>query len=79
MFPPSTGYIVIAGATPIGRATAGPDGLDFNAGGLEGPMVTRHIAIQNDSYPLAWAHAADLLLKSYRVKISSAQPCGDAL
>jgi hypothetical protein len=61
MFPPAAGYIVIAGATPVGRATTGPDGLDFNAGGLEGPMVTRHLAtlaILAGAYPPAWARAA---------------------
>lgn len=58
MFPPATGHIVIAGATPVGRATAGLSGLDFNAGGLEGPMVTRHLAIQAGAYPPTWARAA---------------------
>jgi hypothetical protein len=58
MFPPALGYIVIAGATPVGRATAGPDGLNFNAGGLEGPMVTRHLAILAGAYPPAWARVA---------------------
>lgn len=57
MFPSATRYIVISGATPIGRATAGSEGLDFKVGGPEGPMVTRHIAIQNGSYPPAWARA----------------------
>jgi len=46
MFPPATGYIVIAGATPVGHASAGPSGLDFNAGGLEGSLVTRHLAFR---------------------------------
>lgn len=58
IFPSATGYIVIAGATPIGHVTAGPSGLDFNAGGLEGPMVTRHLAIQAGTYPPLWARAA---------------------
>ena len=58
MFPPAAGYIAIAGATPVGRATAGSDGLNFNAGGLEGPMVTRHLATQSGAYPPAWARAA---------------------
>ena len=58
MFPPALGYIVIAAATPVGRATAGPDGLNFNAGGLEGPMVTRPLAILAGAYPPAWARVA---------------------
>ncbi len=55
VYPAASGYIVIAGLTPVGRVTAGPDGLDFNAGGLEGPVVPRHGAILNGSYPPAWA------------------------
>ncbi len=58
MFPPATGYIVIAGATPMGHASAGPSGLDFNAGGLEGSLVTRHLAIQAGAYPPLWARSA---------------------
>lgn len=58
MFPPASGYIVIAGATPVGHATVGPNGLNFNAGGLEGPMVTRHLAIQGGVYPPTWTHTA---------------------
>jgi len=58
MFPPATGYIVIAGATPVGHASAGPSGLDFNAGGLEGSLVTRHLAIQAGAYPPPWARSA---------------------
>lgn len=58
MFPAASGYIVIAGLTPVGRVTAGPDGLDFNAGGLEGPVVPWHTVILNGTYPPAWARTA---------------------
>lgn len=58
VFPPASGYIVIAGLTSIGRVTAGPDGLDFNAGGLEGPVVPRHGAILIGIYPPMWARTA---------------------
>jgi hypothetical protein len=53
MFPPAAGYIVIAGVTPVGRATAGPHELSLNAGGLKGPMVTRHLAILAGAHPPA--------------------------
>jgi 5-methylcytosine-specific restriction endonuclease McrA len=55
IFPAAVGYLVIAGLTPIGRVTAGPEGLDLNAGGLEGPLVTRHLAIMRGEYPPQWA------------------------
>jgi hypothetical protein len=41
--------------TALARVQRG-DG--FNAVDLEGPMVTRHLAILADAYPPAWAHAA---------------------
>ncbi len=45
IFPNSSGYIFIIGVSEVGRVTAGPRGLDFNAGGPEGPLGTRHKTI----------------------------------
>lgn len=58
VFPMATEHIAILGVTLVGRATAGPEGLDFNAGGAEGPLVTRHVAIRRGDYPPSWARAA---------------------
>lgn len=58
VFLPGSDYIFIVGATEIGRATAGPAGLHFNAGGAEGPLGARHITILRGDYPPAWARAA---------------------
>jgi hypothetical protein len=44
--------------TEVGRTTAGPHGLHFNAGGLEGPLGTRHITILRGDYPPSWARTA---------------------
>jgi hypothetical protein len=55
VFLPGSGYLFIVGATAIGRITAGPTGLHFNAGGLDGPLGTRHIAILRGEYPPQWA------------------------
>lgn len=58
IFPGSSEYIFIAGATAVGRVTAGPMGLDFNAGGLEGPLGMRHKTILRGEYPPIWARIA---------------------
>jgi len=55
IFPGSSGYIFIVGATEVGRVTAGPAGLDFNAGGPEGPLGLRHKTILRGEYPPVWA------------------------
>jgi len=57
-YPAASGYSAIADLTPVGRVMAGTDGLDFNAGGLEGPVVSRHSAILNGGYPPTWARIA---------------------
>ena len=58
VFPSASGYLFIVGVTEVGRATAGLHGLHFNAGGLEGPLGTRHITILRGDYPPSWARAA---------------------
>jgi hypothetical protein len=58
VFLAGSGYIFIVGATDVGRTTAGPQGLHFNAGGPEGPLGARHITILRGAYPPAWARAA---------------------
>jgi len=58
VFPAASGYLFIIGLSEIGRVTSGPNGLHFNAGGAEGPLGTRHIAILRGDYPPPWARAA---------------------
>lgn len=58
VFPAATGHIAILGVTLVGRVTAGPGGLDFNAGGAEVFLVTRHLVIRQGEYPPAWARSA---------------------
>jgi len=55
VFAPATGYLVILGASLVGATTVGPHGLDFNRGGTEGPLVSRHIAVLSSTYPPVWA------------------------
>ncbi len=57
-FPSSSGYIFIVGATEVGRVTAGLMGLDFNAGGPEGPLGLRHKMILLGEYPPTWTRRA---------------------
>lgn len=58
VFPEASGYLFILGATEVGRVTVSAHGLDFNAGGVEGPLGTRHVAILHGDYPPQWARTA---------------------
>jgi len=49
-------YLYVVGASPEGRATEA--GLRFNAGGTEGPLGPRHVAIGDRRYPPRWARVA---------------------
>lgn len=49
-------YIYIVGVSAEGAATE--RALGFNAGGIEGPLGARHVAIRERRYPPLWARRA---------------------
>ncbi len=58
VFPAASGSLFIIGLTEVGRVTVSAQGLHLNAGGAEGPLGSRHVAILHGDYPPAWARAA---------------------